>query len=336
MDPSGPLAPVGTVSIDIAQAFDGQYVGILLATILSGITIVQGWIYLNDNKDNWMLRSLVYVLIIADIITTVIDLRVLHRYLIENFGDLGALVIAHSDVISEYTITVLIVFLVHIFFVTRIYLLHKEQWWAPSAVAFFALVALVTGLVAIADLANHPQVSYLVSKKSKIMFGINGGFSAIADITITYFLTWSFSNAKRGINSTDTILQKLLVYVVSRGLLVTVTQVLFLITYVVKPTALWWVPLHFMASKLYVISMVTMLNGRGYIRQQIGTVHTQTSMFANSNPNPPRVLVQKTIELSQFADDEFNPDYAGSNGQKGGQIQEYRADSTQLYSTHVN
>ncbi|KAH7908458.1 hypothetical protein BJ138DRAFT_1115844 [Hygrophoropsis aurantiaca] len=314
-----PLAPVGTVAINIGPEFDGMYTGILLATVLSGITIVQGWIYLNNNRDTWLLRSLVLFLISADILTTSLDLRLMHRYLVENFGNLTELVVAPYEIITEYAVTVLIVFLVQLFFLSRVYMLRKEKWIVALVIAVFATAAVVTGFVAIADLAHHPRVAFLTSTANKVLFGINGSFSAVADIIITAALTWTFASSKKGIKRSDTILQKLLMYVVSRGLLVSVSQVLFLVTYLAKPDALWWVPLHFMLSKLYVITMVAMLNGRESIRSQANGVQTSTSMFTESaaGRNTQRLIVQKTIELSQFGEDDYLPQDINSEQRKG-------------------
>ncbi|KAH7909477.1 hypothetical protein BJ138DRAFT_1155134 [Hygrophoropsis aurantiaca] len=301
-----PLAPVGTVGIDISAEWDGEYTGIVMSIGLTGITIVQGWIYANENRDTWLLRAFVFLMIAADIFTTGLDVKASHRYLVENFGNLAALQYAHWEVIWEYAVTIVMVFMVQLFFVSRIWLLKRDKQWVPAIISLFATGALVSGLIAITKLARHPLVAFLMSVESKVSFGINGGFAAVVDIMITFSLTWSFATSKRGIKRTDNMLQRLLMYVVSRGLLVSVTQVLFLITYVVKPEALWWVPLHFMCSKLYVITMVAMLNGRGSLRSEMeGTAHTSTSMFSNTVTGAPKVVVQKTIELSQFREDDY-------------------------------
>ncbi|KAH7927607.1 hypothetical protein BV22DRAFT_1127294 [Leucogyrophana mollusca] len=282
-------APVGTVSIDISAGFDGLYWGFMLATVLSGISIVQGWIYFNNHdKDHWLFRVFVAILIMADLTTTGLDLKVLHFCLIENFGDLASLtVIVTKPVIWEFILTVATVFCVQVFFASRIYLFNKQSVWLPVAIIFFGAGAL--------DLA---------SKRNKILFIINGGCAAVADIVTTVSLTWSLASSKRGFKSTNTMLQKLLVYVVSRGLLVTVTQVLFLVIYLAWPEQLYWAPIHFMASKLYVITMVAMLNGRRFLREPGSDVHvvSTSSLLSNSVRRNQSILVRQTVELDHFQD----------------------------------
>ncbi|KAH7930141.1 hypothetical protein BV22DRAFT_76901 [Leucogyrophana mollusca] len=236
---SPPLAPLGTVGVDLAHQYESQFTGIVLATMLCGITIVQAWIYINDNRDSWIFRILVFILILADIATTVLDLKLMHRNLVQNFGNVEALAIAHLDIISEYGITVVIVFMVQFFLLSRVYLSKKEWWWMSAVTAVFSIGAFVTGIKAINDLSNDPQMAFLTSRDSEILFGISGGFSVVADILVTCGLTWLLATGQAEVKRCRTTLQKLLMYVVCRGLLVSVTQLLFFILYLAKPAALW-------------------------------------------------------------------------------------------------
>ncbi|KAH7929264.1 hypothetical protein BV22DRAFT_1116995 [Leucogyrophana mollusca] len=304
--PNPPLAPVGTVGIDLSSDFNALYLGITLAVGLTGITVVQAWTYVNDNKDPLLLRAFVAILLLADIGTTFLDVQVMHFCLITNFGNLAPLAVTTKAGLAEFILTVIVVYLVQIFFVTRIYLLQKERWWISVAISFqllFATGALGTGIVALADLVKHPTVQILATTENKIMFGITGSFSAVADVMITASLTVLLSSAKSGVKRTNTVLQKLIVFIVSRGLMVSVTQVLFLIVYLIRPDKLWWVPLHFISSKLYVITMVAMLNERSQLRSQRGGIHT-TSGYLNESVsmgrNPSRMVVQTTIELNRY------------------------------------
>ncbi|KAH7915193.1 hypothetical protein BJ138DRAFT_1176726 [Hygrophoropsis aurantiaca] len=307
-----PMAPVGTVGIDLSPEFNALYVGITLAVALTGITVVQAWTYVNDNMDSWILRSFVALLLMADIGTTFLDVQVMHNCLITNFGNLAPLAVTTKEGLAEFILTLIVVFLVQGFFVTRIYMLQKEKWWNPVIILLFATVALGTGAVALADLVKHPSVLVLATAENKIMFSITGSFSAVADIMITASLTMLLSSAKTGMQRTNTVLQKLIVFIVSRGLMVSVTQVLFLIVYLIRPDRLWWVPLHFISSKLYVITMVAMLNERSQLRSKRGGIHTSnylTDSVANTH-TPSRVVVHTTIELNRYPKDDNCDDSA--------------------------
>ncbi|KAH7929247.1 hypothetical protein BV22DRAFT_138573 [Leucogyrophana mollusca] len=320
-----PLAPVGTVSINVSAGFDGLYYGFMMATILSGISIVQGWVYLNScDKDHWGLRSFVGIMVLADLVTTSLDLKVMHFCLIENFGWLPALTVITRPVTLEFILTVITVYCVQLFFASRIYLFKKQSVWLSAIIVFFGTGAVIAGVSGAGLFFHHDEVSFLATRKNKILFGINGGCAAIADIVITVVLTWTLSSAKRGFKRTDTMLQKLLLYVVSRGLLVTVTQILFLIIYFIRPDQLYWVPLHFISSKLYVITMVAMLNARRCLREEGDNIFTTSSLsFANSGSRDQRIMVHKTVELSHYQDESEITEMSTGNKGANTLIQEH-------------
>jgi hypothetical protein len=55
----------------------------------------------------------------------------------------------------------------------------------------------------------------------------------------------------------DQILKRLINFVVRRGILVTAAQMSILIVYFVDPDGLYWTPVYFCTSKIYVITMST-------------------------------------------------------------------------------
>ncbi|THU79863.1 hypothetical protein K435DRAFT_696883, partial [Dendrothele bispora CBS 962.96] len=85
--------------------------------------------------------------------------------------------------------------------------------------------------------------------------GLNCSLAAASDMIATFSLLWAFSSFRNGIKQTDTVLQKLFQYTVTRGLFVTINQTAHVIIFLTKPEKLWWAPFHFSLSKAYVITM---------------------------------------------------------------------------------
>ncbi|KAH9841657.1 uncharacterized protein C8Q71DRAFT_738088 [Rhodofomes roseus] len=82
--------------------------------------------------------------------------------------------------------------------------------------------------------------------------------ASVVDIYITVTLCWHLRRMRSGLQRTDTLVRRLVVYAVDRGILTTTMQLLSLITYLPlaeKPVYLWTV-FHLPASKLYVNSML--------------------------------------------------------------------------------
>ncbi|THU87899.1 hypothetical protein K435DRAFT_680905, partial [Dendrothele bispora CBS 962.96] len=91
--------------------------------------------------------------------------------------------------------------------------------------------------------------------------GWNSSLSALSDVITTVALSWTFTFSRTGFKRTDTLLQKLLQYAVTRGLFVTLVQILLVITFLVDPAKLWWTPFHLSLSKVYVVTM----SGSSYV-----------------------------------------------------------------------
>ncbi|THU97996.1 hypothetical protein K435DRAFT_661824, partial [Dendrothele bispora CBS 962.96] len=67
-------------------------------------------------------------------------------------------------------------------------------------------------------------------------------------------LAWSLHRSKTGIKRTDGILVKLFTWMVTRGALLSVIQLLQMILFFAQPLTLNWIPFHLFQSKLYVIT----------------------------------------------------------------------------------
>ncbi|THU86454.1 hypothetical protein K435DRAFT_683581 [Dendrothele bispora CBS 962.96] len=89
----------------------------------------------------------------------------------------------------------------------------------------------------------------------QLEIGWNCSLAAVSDIIASVSLLWAFSSLKNGIKQTDTLLQKIFQYTVTRGLFVTIDQTTLVIIFLIKPETLWWTPFHFSLSKVYVITM---------------------------------------------------------------------------------
>jgi len=101
----------------------------------------------------------------------------------------------------------------------------------------------------------------------KILSGLVQGFASLDDVLITaalcYFLhTRRVGGGLTSQNRTDVIIDSLMLYAVSRGILTAVTQILFLVLNVALPHDTFWQPFHQAVGKLYVNSVLATLNIR--------------------------------------------------------------------------
>ncbi|KAF8172070.1 hypothetical protein BJ912DRAFT_994745 [Pholiota molesta] len=270
------------LGVDLSSVVDGLYWGVILSTVLLGVTIVQAWIYANDNKDGWPLRAYVATLVGLDIATTALNSQFIHSYFIVNFGDLANLALIDRSILVEFAITIVVIFLVQLFFASRVYLLNEKAYIFPGIIAITACISFGAGIFTIVQEWKVPLVAGLASRIIRISIGIDQIFVLICDLTATIALSWNLAQAERKsrVKKTVTILQKLLAFIVARGLLVTVITFIFAIMYLVHPDNLYWMPLHLMLSKLYVITMIAILNSRSWIRKSSEVAPSSSIMFS--------------------------------------------------------
>ncbi|KAJ6489569.1 hypothetical protein C8R47DRAFT_472277 [Mycena vitilis] len=232
---------------------DTIFTGIMVSTFLCGITVVQTWNYFSSNSanDGWMLKSFVVILLLLDTVTAGLTVEVVHFYLVENFGNLETLGALPLAGVFEVGFNVVTVFLVELFFAHRVYLLFHRHLVMPAIIVTFSVAGLVAGIFIVVDISHDLTVAALAKPSMKIETALCNSFLALSDLTSTFAMSYAFYTSRGPIKSTNSLLDKLLGFVVARGGLITATQFLTLALYVAQPTKLNWMPVHFMLSKLW-------------------------------------------------------------------------------------
>ncbi|KAJ7129850.1 hypothetical protein C8R43DRAFT_673616 [Mycena crocata] len=244
--------------VNIAKSVDAMFSGLMLCPLLLGIILQQAWRYYTSNKDGWMLQTFVAILVALDIASTCLTSEMAHIYMIQNFGNLKQLGLLPLSAIVEVQINVVICTSVELFFARRVYLLNQRRILVPTIISFLSIAGLVAGTFIVADISGEPTVAHLASRTMKIEVATTNGCYAAADLLNTIALSWTFYSNRGAVKSTNSLLERLLGFTVARGGLVTIAQSLVLILYVVQPTKLNWMPVHFMLAKLSIITMIAM------------------------------------------------------------------------------
>ncbi|KAF7372852.1 hypothetical protein MSAN_00491200 [Mycena sanguinolenta] len=117
-----------------------------------------------------------------------------------------------------------------------------------------------------------------------ILAGIAKGFGAAADIVATFAMCMFLKSADTGIKRTWGLLKSLMHLVINRGILVTVAQIMLLITFFATPGHLYWLAIHINTTKLYINTFFGMLNARMSLQEQLATGHVSIScVFATGH-----------------------------------------------------
>jgi len=100
----------------------------------------------------------------------------------------------------------------------------------------------------------------------QILTGLFTGFAALHALLISAFLFY-FLSPQRNTAITviaDTRIERLKVCLVGRGLVITVTQLIFFVTFIVAPSKEIWLPIHTFIGKIYINDLLAMLNYREF------------------------------------------------------------------------
>ncbi|ESK89151.1 hypothetical protein Moror_5246 [Moniliophthora roreri MCA 2997] len=286
--------PVFT-GIDLSSLLDVPFSGLLISIALYGVIVVQAWTYFNRNKDNWLLRLLVLSMVVLDLAASVLEIIPYRYLLIVHFGNVLAVTSEKSirHTMETVIISAVIAFIVQIFFASRVYVLNRLHRVVPVFIILCAIGTLAMGLLIGIQGIMHPSIRLLFDPKTKLKLGLSCGLAALCDLSATMALTWSFRMSKTGFKMTDTMLYKLLQFTVTRGILVTLVQVSLFALYVGDdPVKLKWTAPLFCGSKVYVITMLAILNSRSSLRGDSSAVlvsvrNTQNSTISERDTEQP-------------------------------------------------
>ncbi|KAF8224299.1 hypothetical protein L208DRAFT_1410536 [Tricholoma matsutake] len=312
-------APVtGPVAMNITSRMDGMYWGVLISVMFFGITISQGWSYAHNNKDKWHLRLLVTLLILMDFTITSLNCHALRFYLMSNFGNPPALLTLTKTMMAAMSVDMIAIYLTTLFFASQIYIFDKHSLWAVILVAFLATCYFATFAWALDGIRKDPYFSNLSHPLMKLRGGIAFAFLMVSVMIMSAVLHTKSACVHISIKRTQTILQQLHVFIVTRGLLVTLNAVVLFIVFMAQTNSMHWIPFLFFESKVHVISMVAMLNTQAQPASQLdknvismGNIRSSARAFSSFLRNPVaggHRIEPQVMHLANL------PDIAGKHG----------------------
>ncbi|KZT19517.1 hypothetical protein NEOLEDRAFT_1172997 [Neolentinus lepideus HHB14362 ss-1] len=274
---------------DLDQTFGVLFIGFVVSTVLYGLTFFQTYIYFSRYpKDNIWTKCTVGLLSLLDTATSALMSQALYYYLITMFASPFGLLDATSTFCAENGLAILVGFLVQIFFAVRVWTVSNKNWALAGVISFFALAAFVFGITMTVQIFKQKRLSQLATPHMKIVAAMSQGLATLVDFLITGSLLWFMSPKRNDMmkgKSPKGWFDKLVTYVINRGTSVGIIQFAYLLTFVIIPAKQIWMPFHLVVSKVYVNTLLAMLNsreitsGRGaYEEESVSTTTTQPKL----------------------------------------------------------
>ncbi|KAJ7920518.1 hypothetical protein B0H13DRAFT_1867434, partial [Mycena leptocephala] len=239
----------------LKQNFGTFFIGFAISTTLYGISVLQAYLYYrNYHSDHPVLKGTVALLLVLDTLCTIFMAHGL-QFWQESYHR------SHYPLTEKFLITI-ITFVAQAFYARTTWKISCSVMITAS-VGVFAAVTFVLGIVNTVHLYQNPLATSISARSFQILAGLVQGTAAFNDVLITLCLcTWLYRQ-KSGADGwvagqafgTDKILDTLILYTVSRGVLTAVIQILFLTLNLAFPHATYWSPFHQAVGKLYVNSV---------------------------------------------------------------------------------
>ncbi|KAF8079372.1 hypothetical protein FPV67DRAFT_114439 [Lyophyllum atratum] len=253
--------------VDIQRTFGALLVGGIIAAAFSGVVSVQVFAYFKHYpSDLSIIKTLVITVWFLDIFHTVFVSMSLWDHLIDHFGDASRIDFIPWSLALTIALTAILTFLVHCFFVHRIYKLSQNNLFIAVPLGAIACLRLCFACLTTVKMITLRSLQAFVQKYTW-SFTSGLALSTLLDILITGFLClFLMVGRKKNVNaSINHILDSLMLYAFENGSLTCAATVVSMICWLTMPTNLIFMGLHFVISKFYANSLLATLNTRKHL-----------------------------------------------------------------------
>ncbi|KAG1724661.1 hypothetical protein EDB19DRAFT_1915414 [Suillus lakei] len=251
--------------LQLGTTFGALFIGVIVAAVLFGLSNIQTFFYFQSHKDTGISfhKLAVIWLWILDALHLSLIVHCIYYYLVVNFANISAL----TEIVWSFKLQIvvlLIIYVVHILYVYRIWIVAKGRSRAiPIAVGIIEIIGSGVGIALLltlywchvfADLLRTEWATYMAL-----------GTTAFIDIVIALSLCYLLATARTGFSSTDSLITKLMAYIINTGGLTSICSMIAMITCAVMPKNFIFLGVEFLLAKLYVNSFLALLNAQYYL-----------------------------------------------------------------------
>ncbi|KAG2144661.1 uncharacterized protein EDB93DRAFT_1288948 [Suillus bovinus] len=254
--------------VSVPATYGAILVGGFVAAALSGIVTVQSFIYIKLYPTDLAWRKAVVAAIwLLDSVHTALVCASIWIYLIQNFGDASKINDIPDTVAMTIALTAILTFIVHCFFAHRIHKLSHSDWRITGPILVFAFLRLCSASVTTAEMI-HLKTFTEFKLEFRWVFTLGLALSSLVDILIAVFLCHSLRSNRKASSSMDYVINSVILYTLENNSLTSAATVISMVCWLVMPTNLIFMGLHFVISKLYANSLLATLNARKQLRQE--------------------------------------------------------------------
>jgi len=256
-------------------------IGVIISAALYGVCALQALIYfIKYKRDSWFLKTLVSITVLFDSIHIVFITHTVYYYLVSNFHAEERLEFVTWSVIMEALFTGVNGAIVQTFYAYRVWCLSRS--YVITSVILFLILATVGSGTAWVIMGMQIRTYKELLHISPLTITINA-LSTTVDVIIASSLCLLLNRARTGFKKSDTIINRLIIFVVNTGVLTTCCAISSLISLVVSPKSLIYASFYFCIGRFYTNSFLATLNARQSLK---GNVDDTSYMMMSVPGNP--------------------------------------------------
>ncbi|KAJ7179554.1 hypothetical protein C8R46DRAFT_643771 [Mycena filopes] len=241
---------------DVGLTLGALLLGVLIASTAYGITVVQTYIYFERfPKDDPVNKITVWLLFLLETFHVAISWHMIYYYLIMNFGNLGTFAqLPLWSLSAIVTVTHVIEFIRQCFYARRAYFLSGRSFVTSAIILILGGIGAGFGIVVGVKLEHTIVANIHPAIFSPGVTSIVGQTSA--DMVITGTSIYYLKQGKRGhYAQTETLLDKLLLWTGSTGMLTSAISLAFLGAFIGAPDALVYLALDQILTRVYYLRL---------------------------------------------------------------------------------
>ncbi|TDL15198.1 hypothetical protein BD410DRAFT_796599 [Rickenella mellea] len=249
------------VAANLHNTMGALFLAVVLAMSLWGAGSVQVYYYFNRYRtDDWRNKTLVLVIWALDTMHQGLITHAAYTYLVTWYGQPEKTSFIVPSLPWEVVVSAVICFLVQCFLVRRIWHLSRKNIWLVGGIMLIVVAELIVSMIYVRE--TIPLKTYAaLSKIANLSRTINAR-AAVGDVAISAVLIAQLNSMRTGFRSSETIINRLILFILKTGLLTSLCAIMSLITITVLPSTYVYISFYVTVSRLYTNSLLATLNAR--------------------------------------------------------------------------
>ncbi|KAI1789960.1 hypothetical protein LXA43DRAFT_1018703 [Ganoderma leucocontextum] len=212
------------------------------------------------------MKSFVALLFILDTISLILAVHACYEYVVTDFGEPLLLLNIPRSFALENAITAVVRVLTQCFLAHRVWALSNGNMALVSSIVILAFGSFAPGIVMSVRLYTDRYIFSLGSTETRILAGVVDGLSVICDVAIVAALCYYLHSKRTGFKRTNSMIDRLIIYAVNRGVLTTICQIGHMIAFLAFPGHFVFLVFALLGGKLYSNTFLATLNAQKFMK----------------------------------------------------------------------